>query len=519
MKLFPRASFAVFLLTLATLPALGQTSINFQLNTVGQPICTLSKYAKTIACVPSVAANYGAIDWVGNINSSGQFVPATNKAVLTSAISLPFGLGYQYASQIATSPSAATSVGYVFTFEKGALSAKPADLGPLLSDIPQTIGKNKFYIGASYQWMEFSKSGGQSMSSFMYPGGFIDARNKWGYNYNQATASLKMNNINTYISYGITNRLEISAVVPWSQAELNFQTSCAPTSYGVTSGWTYTSSGGQTENLCGATGEPWAVYDLNGTPVGINGYQEYDVSFMMPNTQDQKASGMDDVTLRAKYEILKKSHQGLALGVEYRLPTGDPLNLKGSGATGVRPFLAWSYNGRISPHANIGYQYNGKSVNDVFDTASLESVEKCTTTGTLANCSQITTINYSDILAATKLPNIITFSGGADFALSKRINLDADFLERSMSNDGSRVWAQEVGSSSEHVSYAENYVTKSNFFNGSKDKTTIVLGAKGKLASHLLLGASVMIDASNNGLSYKPSPIATLSYDFGGEKK
>ena len=49
--------------------------------------------------------------------------------------------------------------------------------------------------------------------------------------------------------------------------------------------------------------------------------------------------------------------------MDVRLPTGDEQNLLGAGAAGVRPFAAFSASyGAFAPHANIAYQWNGRSV-------------------------------------------------------------------------------------------------------------------------------------------------------------
>jgi hypothetical protein len=187
------------------------------------------------------------------------------------------------------------------------------------------------------------------------------------------------------------------------------------------------------------------------------------------------------------------------VGLEYRLPTGDPLNFRGSGATGVRPFLSWGYNGRISPHANIGFQYNGSSKNEVRDNIQYSSADGFT---------------YSDTLTATKLPDSFTATVGADFAVTRRLNLDADLLERVFSDDGSSAFKP----SSFPATPTNPGFQAPVSFTGVDEKSTVILGAKGKLTNHLLFGASVMIDASNNGLSYSPSPMVTVSYDFGTTK-
>ena len=69
------------------------------------------------------------------------------------------------------------------------------------------------------------------------------------------------------------------------------------------------------------------------------------------------------MVVRAKATLLRENSRALAAGVDARLPTGDEQNLLGAGAAGLRPFAAFSAAfGAFAPHANVGYQWNGKSV-------------------------------------------------------------------------------------------------------------------------------------------------------------
>src|SRR4030095_11982918 len=68
-------------------------------------------------------------------------------------------------------------------------------------------------------------------------------------------------------------------------------------------------------------------------------------------------------SVRWRQTVRKATNQGIALGIDLRLPTGDERNLLGTGAPGVSPFVAWSGNfGALSPHLNAGYQWNGDSI-------------------------------------------------------------------------------------------------------------------------------------------------------------
>lgn len=483
MKAFRISALAVPLLLVTAVPLCSQ-------------VCYQQKYANTIACLPTLTADAGTLNYEVYID------PVTNNVGLPILLgterptATPLGLGAQYAGQIATSPSAATSAGYIFTFQNGSLTSKPADLGPLVSDLPQTIGRHRMYVGASYQWMQFTKIGGKDIRSFVFAQGYTDnyfagvgGNGIEGWQENQASASLKVHSIDTYVSYGITDRLDVSVVIPWSHVAFRMNTSCLasnPGDYivnGITNCLYFDTSLAQADDSQ-SPDFPW-----------------YEVLNFAPSSESLKSSGVGDLTVRGKYEFLKRERQGLALGLEVRMPTGDPLNLRGSGATGVRPFLAWSYNGlfsgRFSPHANVGFQHNGSSIDDVHDYVTWTGTEYV----------------YSNKLTPSKIPNIFTSSVGADFALTRRINVDADVLERVFSNDGSQVFQNNV------VISSNNTLSAPILFSGTSYKSTVIVGAKAKLADHFLFGANLMIDATpSTGMSYKPSPVATLSYDFGTTK-
>jgi len=455
---------AVFLLILTAAPGFGQ-------------VCTTTKYQYTMACLPTVVVSSNFSSNTYDVDPKGNYWNSFYQSPFLITPSVPFAIGAQYAMQVATAPSAATATGYIFSFKNGALSAKPADLGPFVSDPPQTLGKQRMFVGVSYQYMNFTKTGGKNVSSIPFA---IEAEDEYFYG---SPMSLDMQSLNTYVAYGVTNRLDLSVIIPWSRAAMTFSTSCP--------------SKAQTYNYYGVTS--CTLFDGNTGLSDTNGDQIWDAFIFGQGSESLTSQGIGDVTVRGKYELKKTDHQGLAVGLEYRLPTGDPLNFRGSGATGVRPFLSWGYNGRISPHANIGFQYNGSSKNEVRDNIQYSSADGFT---------------YSDTLTATKLPDSFTATVGADFAVTRRLNLDADLLERVFSDDGSSAFKP----SSFPATPTNPGFQAPVSFTGVDEKSTVILGAKGKLTNHLLFGASVMIDASNNGLSYSPSPMVTVSYDFGTTK-
>ena len=74
------------------------------------------------------------------------------------------------------------------------------------------------------------------------------------------------------------------------------------------------------------------------------------------------ASGIGDVRLATKYNVIRRGGSGMALAGEVRLPTGDPDNLLGSGELVFIPRAIGSFEGaRVAVHGNLGYAMGGLS--------------------------------------------------------------------------------------------------------------------------------------------------------------
>ena len=72
------------------------------------------------------------------------------------------------------------------------------------------------------------------------------------------------------------------------------------------------------------------------------------------------ATGIGDMALRVKYNLMRSAGQGLAIGAEARLPTGDEENLLGSGEFSVEPRIIWSAErGRLAIDTDFGYAVGG----------------------------------------------------------------------------------------------------------------------------------------------------------------
>jgi hypothetical protein len=71
-------------------------------------------------------------------------------------------------------------------------------------------------------------------------------------------------------------------------------------------------------------------------------------------------TGVSDVLVRGKYNLVRHGGTGLAAGAEVRLPTGDPEELLGAGDATVAPRLTGSVEfSRVALHADAGYVLGG----------------------------------------------------------------------------------------------------------------------------------------------------------------
>ena len=222
-------------------------------------------------------------------------------------------------SEVSSLPLASPASGIIYENDPKLNLPVPSDetLGPVLTQRPETIGRHKLYIAATYQFFRFEDIDGLSLKNLpifiTVPGqGFEPTNNRLDLTVHQTTG---------YLTFGLTSRVDVSVAVP--VLDINEQL--------TTSGVEY--------NLTSSIIQPISSRSVSGSAVGIG-----------------------DVILAAKGTLWKPKHGGLAFGTEVRLPSGDAMNFLGSGTIGVKPFLSWTYGGRFAPHANISYEMNGESV-------------------------------------------------------------------------------------------------------------------------------------------------------------
>src|SRR5262249_2968262 len=130
------------------------------------------------------------------------------------------------------------------------------------------------------------------------------------------------------------------------------------------------------------------------------------------------ATGIGDVTVRLKGGVARFAGLHLAAAVDFRFASGNALNYLGAGALGIKPFIILSGGGRVSPHANLGYQWNGQSI--LAGNVTGTDVFFQTTFGTLGNGLPSTQLLVQNGPATkAKLPDNYYYSLGIDVGATR----------------------------------------------------------------------------------------------------
>ena len=181
--------------------------------------------------------------------------------------------------------------------------------------------------------------------------------------------------------------------------------------------------------------------------------------------------------------MIREGPRGLALGVDMRMPTGDERNLLGPGAFGVKPFVAYSGSyRRISPHVNLGYQWNGESV--------------------LAG--DVETGDKDD------LPDRPPYAFGADFGVTDKFSLTTDWLgRRAINSPRVRIDPFTATGSTTTATFDDIAIFHESFWASSA-----AVGFKANLRGRLLVDFNLRFTLGTNGLTDRVTPLIGVEYRF-----
>src|SRR5512139_1934795 len=266
---------------------------------------------------------------------------STHSAHFNSAFQAEFTqFNIALASQLAAVPLPTPASGFTYTFDAslGVFQRSTQSFGPILSERAETIGKRKLTFGITYQHFGFDSLEGLSLGSI--PAVFTHDDSQLGGGRSDIVATTNsidasVDQTVAFLSYGLGSRLDLSVAVPFVTVDLAAR------------------SEAQVQRI--GTGANPATHYYDDGSGGFGTAETY--------TRSGHASGIGDVIVRLKGTPVHNDSIAIALGVDGRIPTGDEEDLLGLGAFGLKPFAVLSFSqGRVAPHLNAAYMWNGKSV-------------------------------------------------------------------------------------------------------------------------------------------------------------
>ena len=384
--------------------------------------------------------------------ASGQ----THSAHFNSAFQTQFTqFGVALTSQLAAVPLPSPASGFTYEFDSdlGVFQRTSQSFGPILAERAETIGGGRFTFGFTFQNFTFDTIEGLDIDNI--PAVFThDSAELRGGREDVVTTvnsvDARVNQFTAFISYGLTDRLDLSLAIPMVSTDLTVISSATVRRLGTT-----------------VDRDIHFFRDV-----------EDEIGDRRTFTAFGSASGIGDVTIRLKGRMAG----AMAFGLDVRVPTGDEANLLGVGAPGVRPFVVLSRSSRaFSPHFNVGYLWNGSSV-----------LAGNPATGEAAD-----------------LPDQVTYVVGADFGVSQRFTFVLDVLGTYLL-DAPRL----NQSTFHGLDAAKTPLPTVSFTTESYNLLSGAVGFKLNVVESLLVDVNLLFNLDNNGLRDKITPLVGFEYAF-----
>lgn len=213
------------------------------------------------------------------------------------------------ASELATLPPSLSSAGFSYRFNSMLGTAERASMsfGSFFTERSLTSGQGQAALGVNFRTASYLRLDGRDLED----GRFLTTANQFrdeAAPFDIETLTLEIDSrVLTFTgSYGVTDRLDLSAAIPLVELSMN--------------------------------------------GVRVNTYRGVAT---VQAVAEATSRGLGDVAVRAKYGLISGASSGLAVAGELRLPTGRDQDLLGAGKTGFSALLIGS-----SEHGVLGYHGN-----------------------------------------------------------------------------------------------------------------------------------------------------------------
>ena len=189
------------------------------------------------------------------------------------------------------------------------------------------------------------------------------------------------------------------------------------------------------------------------------------------------ASGIGDVVVRGKYQLIRQNANAMAVAVDLTLPSGNEADMLGTGGTQAKFYLIASgmAGERLSPHVNVGYTAASHDVSNQFN-----------------------------------------YVGGVEILASSRATIIGDFVGRTFF-DSVRLEETTLNHPFQRSDTGPFETTVLDTFTVGTGSVNSILGAIGvklNLGSSLLISAHILAPLTENGLKSSVTPVIGFEYTF-----
>ena len=233
----------------------------------------------------------------------------TNRSIATSHT-----IANLFVLELASVPSS-SAAGFTYRLDPalGTPIRTSESFGPIFTQRSLLAGQNHASFGVSYRSTNFTNIDGRSLrDGTLLSTASILRSDAAPFDVETVSLRIRTDTMTITGSYGITDRLDISAGIPFVHLSLQ---------------------GERVDTYRGRR-----LVQARGTA---------------------SASGFGDVVVRSRYNVLREGASGIAVGAEVRLPTGSSENLLGAGELAFTPRVIGSVErDRVGLHGDLGYSFD-----------------------------------------------------------------------------------------------------------------------------------------------------------------
>lgn len=244
---------------------------------------------------------------------TGDFVRDEQAAVETRDVLTRF-----LSLELATLPVSPSAGGFTYRFDPalGTAVRSSDSFGPFFAERSLTAGRHQASFGVGYRRTSFSHIDGRNLrDGTLVSTASVLRGDPAPFDIETVTLRIRTDTVTLTANYGVSDRLDLGAAIPFVRVDLQGQR-----------------------------------------------LDTYRGSELVQATGSAAASGLGDIVVRAKYNVLRDGASGVAVAGEARLPTGDEDDLLGAGRPTLTPRLIGSYEGdRVGLHGELGYAFRETS--------------------------------------------------------------------------------------------------------------------------------------------------------------